>query len=316
MTLGAPGYPRLLGQIFAPPPGIFVQGGTRWVGDRPALAIVGSRAATPRGACLARGLAASMGGAGLTIVSGLARGIDTAAHEGALDADATTVAVLGSGLDRVYPVENEDLARRIARRGALISEFPFGVGPRAEHFPMRNRIVAGLSAGVLVVEAGERSGALITAGIALDEGREVFAVPGAPGDPGSQGTNGLIRAGARLVESASDVLEELGPAWGPFGSGADRTGGRGREPLESGACGDSSAPGSIPDAGRAPGGEAKRRAAVQSLLGETPRTADEIAERLGLPVQEILGDLVELELAGWARVWPGDRYARRENRAP
>ncbi len=299
VTFGSAGFPDPLARIARPPVGLFVQGSGLST-PRPALAIVGSRAATPRGRLFARDLAASLGAAGLSIVSGLARGIDTAAHEGALDAGAVTIAVLGSGLDHVYPRENAGLARRIAASGAVVTEFPFGASPLAEHFPMRNRIVAGCSAGVVVVEAGERSGALITASMALEEGREVFAVPGAPDDPGARGPNGLLRSGAKLVERASDVLEELEGAWGPFG-GAAPAGDRSASDLDADV-----------DAGGDEGADRGPTAgdAVRELLGRTPLSAGEIASKLGLPVREILGRLVELELAGLARAWPGGRYTR------
>jgi len=290
VAFGSVGYPDPLAHIARPPVGLFVRG-TGLSDRRPMLAIVGSRAATTRGRLFARELAASLAAAGLTIVSGLARGIDTAAHEGALDVGALTIAVLGSGLDCIYPRENTGLARRIAESGAVVTEFPFGVSPLAEHFPMRNRIVAGCSAGVLVVEAGERSGALITASMALEEGREVFAVPGAPDDPGARGPNGLLRCGAKLVECAADVLNELERAWGPFGTAtsvpertADRDGAGGDPPTGDG---------------------------VRDLLGTRPLGAGEIAMKLGVPVREVLERLVELELAGLARAWPGGRYTRR-----
>ncbi len=289
VTFGSAGYPDPLTRIARPPVGLFVRG-RGFPDGRPMLAIVGSRAATPRGRLFARELAASLAAAGLTIVSGLARGIDTAAHEGALDAGGATIAVLGSGLDRIYPRENTGLARRIATSGAVVTEFPFGASPLAEHFPMRNRIVAGCSAGVLVVEAGERSGALITASMALEEGREVFAVPGAPDDPGARGPNGLLRCGAKLVERAADVLDELEGAWGPFG--------------------DVASPGE-PSADDAGGGHTPTGDGVRDLLGTRPLSAGEIATKLGVPVREILERLVELELAGLARAWPGGRYTRR-----
>ncbi len=287
VTFGSAGYPDPLSRIARPPVGLFARG-SGLADQRPMLAVVGSRSATPHGRLFARELAASLASAGLTIVSGLARGIDTAAHEGALDAGALTIAVLGSGLDRVYPRENAGLAKRIAASGAVVTEFPFGTAPLAEHFPMRNRIVAGCSAGVLVIEAGERSGALITASMALDEGREVFAVPGAPDEPGARGPNGLLRAGAKLVERASDVLEELEGGWGPFQDTAS--------PGERSEDGVDSAP--------------PTEDSVRAILGTRPLSAGEIATKLGRPVREIIERLIELELAGLARVWPGGRYTR------
>jgi len=290
VQFGSPEYPELLTEVFRPPVGLFVNGdGLR--ARRVALAIVGSRAATPRGKLFARELAAALASVGLVIVSGLARGIDTAAHEGALDAEGRTVAVLGSGLDRIYPRENAGLASCIAGSGAVVTEFPYGTEPRSEHFPMRNRIVAGLAAGVLVVEAAERSGALITASIALEEGREVFAVPGAPDDPGSRGPNSLIRAGAKLVETASDVLEELEPAWGPL-----------RDRGHEGA--------GVAGVRRQGGGDAPRT--VEGVLDRTARTAEQIAAMVGTSVRDVLERLIELELAGVALAWPGGRYTRRQ----
>jgi DNA processing protein len=171
---------------------------------------VGARAATGLGLAFARVLARDLAAAGLTVVSGLARGIDTRAHRGALDAGGRTVAVLGSGLDRLYPEENAALAAQIERDGAVVSEFPPGTGPWKQNFPRRNRVIAGWGSAVVVVEAGAKSGALSTARAALDEGREVMAVPGHPSQPNAEGTNGLIRDGAALVRGAADVLAEMG----------------------------------------------------------------------------------------------------------
>lgn len=285
-------YPEALAEIARPPLALFVRGAdlrSAW----PALAIVGTRRASPEGLIAARGLAAEVAEAGLAVVSGLARGVDTAAHRGALDAAGTTVAVLGSGLDEVYPPENERLADSIAAAGAVVSEFPMSRGPRPGQFPSRNRIIAGLSVGVLVVEAGRRSGALITAARALESGREVFAVPGPIDRPGSRGPNGLIKAGAKLVESVADITEELAPAWGPF---------RARGEAAGLAAGGADAPG-----GPA-GGGACVAAQVRSALSSTPLGADAIAERLALPVSDVLAALTELELSGGARAWPGGRY--------
>jgi DNA processing protein len=180
-------------------------------GDDAAVAIVGSRRATAYGEAVARELAGELARRGITIVSGLARGIDAAAHRGALDAGGTTLAVLGSGLDEIYPPEHRELAAEVTTSGALLSEFPLGTAPLRLHFPRRNRIISGLSLGVVVVEAGVKSGALITAHHALEQGREVFAVPGRVHAQYSEGSNRLIKAGAKLVESWEDVLVELVP---------------------------------------------------------------------------------------------------------
>jgi DNA processing protein len=208
VLLGDAGYPERLRHISDPPPLLFVRG--RWPPPPlPPVAIVGARAATPGGCARARDMAAGLARSGVAIVSGLARGIDAAAHRGALDAGSWTAAVLGTGLDQTYPAEHAALAEEVAGQGALISEFPLGTSPRPGHFPRRNRVIAGLCVGVVVVEATHRSGALVTAGRALDFGREVMAVPGAPGHPLAAGTNALIRDGARLVRDAADVAEEL-----------------------------------------------------------------------------------------------------------
>lgn len=201
-------YPEPLRTLPQPPPFLFVAGAWR-PEDRKALAVVGTRYPSGYGTRMARELSSGMSEAGFTVVSGLARGIDTLAHEAALAAGAHTVAVLGSGLDWIYPPENVPLARRIAKQGCVLSEFPMGVAPHATHFPRRNRIISALSLGTLVVEAGNDSGALITADYAMDQGREVFAVPGAVHQPGSQGTHKLIQEGAHLVERAADIIRLL-----------------------------------------------------------------------------------------------------------
>ncbi len=203
-------YPGLVRPAHDPPPVLFVRGSLLPEESGRAVALVGSRAATPAGRALGRRMARELGAAGATVVSGLARGIDSEAHAGALEAKARTIAVLGSGLDRIYPPEHEALAAAIARSGALVSEFPMATPPHKSHFPRRNRILATWGRGVVVVEAGARSGALVTARLALDEGREVLAVPGHPSQPNSAGTNALIRDGAVLVRDAEDIAEELG----------------------------------------------------------------------------------------------------------
>lgn len=203
-------YPESLRHIYDPPAVLFGLGELDFRKSVAAVAIVGSRKATPYGQSIARKLAADLGACGLVVISGMARGIDTSAHLGALDAGAGTVAVLGSGLDVVYPRENARLMEKIAASGLVISEFPLGSAPTAWHFPLRNRIISGLSRAVVVVEAAERSGALITAELALEQGRDVLAVPGNVNNAYSRGSNRLIKQGARLVEGAGDVLEELG----------------------------------------------------------------------------------------------------------
>jgi DNA processing protein len=208
VLLGEPGYPLLLSQILDPPIALTFRG-SLFRSDALALAIVGSRRATHYGLEASRRFAKDLASAGLTIVSGLARGIDAAAHEGALEGKGRTLAVLGSGLDDLYPREHRRLADRIAERGALLSEFDLDEPPLSRNFPRRNRVLTGLALGTLVVEAAAKSGSLISARMALEQNREVFAVPGPVTSPASEGTNALLRDGARLVTRAEDVLEEL-----------------------------------------------------------------------------------------------------------
>ena len=214
VALGSPEYPAALAALYDPPPVLFVRGSL--ASGRRRVAIVGARGATPGGRTMAQDLARGLARSDIEIVSGLARGIDGAAHEGALSGGGMTVAVLGSSIDIVYPPEHASLAKRVSDRGAVVSEHPPGTPPAASQFPTRNRIIVGMSEAVIVVEAGSRSGALITARVALEEGRDVLAVPGRPADPLSFGPNLLIRDGAPLVRGIDDVLEHLGllPAQG------------------------------------------------------------------------------------------------------
>jgi DNA processing protein len=269
-------YPDWLRRIHDAPPRLWTLG--TLVGDEcpRAVAVVGSRAATPLGLAFARNLAADLAAAGLTVVSGLARGIDTAAHEGALAAGGRTVAVLGSGIDAIYPRENAPLARAIARRGAVVSEFPPGTGPWKQNFPRRNRTIAGWARATVVVEAGEKSGALHTARTALEEGRDVMAVPGHPSLAGCAGTNALLRDGAALVRDAADVLAELGLALPPRAASPTRADDR-----------------------------------VLGALGRAaPAGIDELAARTALPVPELLVRLSELELSGRVRRLAGALFVR------
>jgi DNA processing protein len=200
-------YPPLLKEIPDPPPLLVIAG--QLLPNSPSVAVVGSRSASRYGLSTAHRLSADLASSGITVVSGLARGIDTSAHEGALSRNGRTVAVLGSGLGRIYPPENTALARRISENGAVISEFTYHAGPEPHHFPMRNRIISGLCLGTVVVEAALKSGSLITARLAMEQNREVFAVPGSIQSHKSTGTHGLIRQGAKLVETVSDILEEI-----------------------------------------------------------------------------------------------------------
>ena len=247
------------------------------------VAVVGSRAPTAVAADFARALSADLAAAGWTVVSGLARGIDAAAHEGALKGRGRTIAVLGCGVDVVYPPGTERLRDRIASNGALLSEYAPGTRPFAGNFPARNRLISGLSRGVVVVEAASRSGALITARCALDQGREVMAVPGNPLFPHTAGSNGLLRDGAALVAGAADVLEVLG--WGgPAGRGGVNAGGEAAD----------ADPPSRNDPLRGAGAGGPERDILRFLA--TERHVDELAEGLGLPVRELLPRLLDMEL--------------------
>jgi DNA processing protein len=272
-------YPASLREIVDPPPVLFVMGDLL-PADVRALAIVGTRRATPYGRAVADRLARDLAVAGVTVVSGLARGIDTVAHRAALDAGGRTIAVLGSGLDQVYPEENKPLAQRIRDGGAVVSEFAPGVPPDAVNFPRRNRIVAGLSRGTVIVEAGLKSGALITADFALEQGREVFAVPGSVLSPMSVGPNELLKQGATPVTSAEDLLAALGA-------------GGGQPSLARG----------VPMLGA-------EESTVFDALGGDPRHVDELARELGLGAGEISATLAVLELKGLARQVGGMVYAR------
>jgi DNA processing protein len=272
---GEADYPALLDQTEDAPPVLVYEGDLR-LATRPCLAIVGSRNASAAGAKLARELAEAAGRHGLVVVSGLARGIDGAAHRGALASG--TIGVVAGGIDVVYPPEHRELQREIAKRGMLIAELPPGTEPLARHFPRRNRVIAGLSRGVLVVEAALKSGSLITARIANEQGREVMAVPGSPLDPRARGANALLKQGAALVETIDDVMEALG------GTLRDRPL---AEPAEDYAAGDP-----------AEADMKTARGRIQSLLGPTPVEVDELIRQSELPPGVVLTVLLELELAG------------------
>jgi len=274
-----PDYPPLLREIVDPPLVLYVHGRPD-VLARPQLAIVGSRNPTPVGRQNAVAFARALCDAGLAITSGLALGIDAAAHRAALEAGGTTIAVAGTGLDRVYPPSNRELARAIAERGALVSEFPVGTPARPAHFPIRNRLISGLSLGVLVVEAAEHSGSLITARLAAEQGREVFALPGSIHSPLARGCHLLIRQGAKLVETAAHVLEELGPL--------------------AAVSANARLPASAPDEALAP-----NERAVLDNLGYEPTSVDALIERSGLTPDTVSSILLQLELRGLVLVGPG-----------
>lgn len=286
IPLTHPRFPPRLREIPDPPLALFANGDIDLLGS-PQLAVVGSRNPTAGGRRTAYDFARHLASAGLGITSGLAEGIDAAAHEGALEGNGITVAVTGTGPDRVYPAVNRDLAHRILDSGLLVTEFPTGTGPKPGHFPRRNRIIAGLSLGVLVVEAAEKSGSLITARLANDSGREVFAIPGSIHNPLSRGCHRLIRQGAKLVETAGDILEELS-ALLP-------------------AATDTAPPTAMP--GVPPALDADYQELLD-LLGFDPVAVDALVARSGLTAETVSSMLLILELQGYVSAFPGGRYSR------
>lgn len=283
LCLGDEGYPTGLRFIHDPPPVLYVRGRIERE-DVEAVAVVGSRVASAYGLAAAERLGRDLAASGVTVVSGLAVGIDGAAHRGALAGGGRTLAVLGCGIDQVYPHRHRRLAEQIAASGAVVSDLPIGAPPEAHNFPRRNRLVAGLSLGVVVVEASEKSGSLITARLALEQGREVLAVPGEIGLERTRGTHRLIRQGARLVESAADVLSDVMP----WRLGDVRGAVRGPASL--------------------PSGDAER---VLAAFEETTEHVDRLIERSGLDAGRVLGILLELELAGQVAQYPGKLFVRK-----
>ncbi len=282
-----PDYPRALFDVADTPPILF-HVGRRDLLNRPSLAIVGSRNATPQGIENARAFAAALSAAGVTIVSGLALGIDAAAHRGGLDGEGSTLAVVGTGLDRVYPARHRELAHAIATHGALVSEYPPGTPPLKENFPRRNRLLSGLARGVLVVEATLSSGSLITARLAGEQGRDVFAIPGSIHSPFSKGPHKLIREGAKLVETAQDVLEELNI-------------GGGRVAVSAATAADD-AP--LPTA----------HAALLAAIAHDPADLDTLIARTQMSADAIAAALTTLELDGRVAALPGGRWRRAASR--
>lgn len=289
---GSPHYPELLEEIGSPPERLFVRGNPEVLG-LPTLAIVGSRNPTRGGVRNAFEFAKHLAASGFCIASGLAEGIDSAAHEGALAANAPTVAWLGHGIDTIYPARNRGLAERIASVGALVSEFPLGSTPRRGNFPARNRLISGSSLGTLVVEAARRSGSLITARLAAEQGREVFAIPGSIHNALSRGCHQLIREGAKLVESGADIVSELGPLAGHLlmqNAEADAAGGAAETAL----------PTHDPE-----------YVLLLAALGHDPRSADDLATESGLTIEQVSSMLLILELEGKIEALHGGYYARR-----
>lgn len=287
VTINDAAYPPLLRQIPDPPAYLYVSG--HLDAAAPCIAVVGSRHPTDYGLRTTHRLSRDLAMQGFTVVSGLARGIDTAAHEGALDGGGKTVAVLGSGLDRIYPAENRRLAGRIAASGAVVSEFPPEAGPDGHHFPIRNRIISGMCLGTMIAEATLRSGSLITARLAADQGREVFAVPGSIHSHKSTGTHTLIKQGAKLVEHAGDIIEELSPML--YAAGQD----------------DPSTP--------APAAPVltENEAGVCAILSPYPIHIDELGRRLSMDSARLAGLLLSLELKGQVRQLPGKFFVLDED---
>lgn len=306
ITLNDETYPWRLGEIYDPPLVLFVRG-QLLEHDEFSVAIVGTRRATPYGIRMAERLGRDLAAAGLTVMSGLATGIDSAAHRGALEAGGRTIAVLGNGVDVVYPRQNADLMDAIIRQGCVISQFPMGFKPAKGHFPRRNRIMSGMTLGTIVVQAPRSSGALITANVAAEQGREVFAVPGEVGVHASAGPHALIREGAKLVESADDVLVELNlPAdlrqW----------------PRESAQQDVGAAPAATASSPASPQTRAQPKAAVSdaekdvlSVLAPDGSFVDEIAAACRVSIAEALSALTMLELKGLVRQFSGKRFAPR-----
>jgi DNA processing protein len=287
ITCRDPEYPPLLLEIPDPPPLLYVHGNIEVLG-RMQLAMVGSRNPTPGGVRTATDFARHLAQAGLVITSGLALGIDAASHAGALAAGQPTIAVMGTGLDRVYPGSHRELAHRIAEQGALVSEFPLGAQPRPEHFPRRNRIISGLSLGTLVVEAAQRSGSLISARCAAEQGREVFAIPGSIHNPLARGCHALIRQGAKLVETAEDVVNELGAL------------------ALAGTLQDVASPTATVAASKLDPEYAK----LLDSIGFDPLPVDVLVETCGLTPAEVSSMLLQLELRGFVASSPGGLYNR------
>jgi len=284
-TLADEEYPRALLNIPDPPLLLYVKGRPDLL-NRPALAVVGSRNATPQGIGNAEAFAKTLSEAGLCIISGMAHGIDAAAHRGALrgqgNNQGSSIAIVGTGLDKVYPAANRELAHELAQFGALISEFPLGTPPLAANFPRRNRLISGMSAGCLVVEAGLQSGSLITARMALEQGRDVFAIPGSIHAPQSKGCHALLKQGAKLVETAQDILEELGELQ-PIST---------RDKIEQYA------------------GMKEPDSVLLDHIGFDPVDIDTLRTRCGLTVAELSAMLLALELEGLISTLPGGLYQR------
>jgi DNA processing protein len=285
ITLKEDAYPRRLRDIYDPPALLYVRGELRKE-DELAISIVGSRKTSPYGRWVTEKISQDLARHGVTIVSGMARGIDGLAHGGAISGGGRTIAVLGCGVDVIYPAENRNLFKKITDHGAVLSEFPMGSPPEGGHFPKRNRIISGLSIGVVVVQASAESGSLITAGYALEQGREVFAVPGNVGAEGSRGTHQLIKDGAKLVESSEDILEEILPQWQRERETAEKAGGPERD-------------------------LSKEEKTLYELLGESPLHIDALIRGSQFDPGKVSSLLLDMELKGLICQWPGKCFSRK-----
>ncbi len=321
LTLADPHYPSRLSEIASAPPVLFVRGDLGLL-QEPQLAIVGSRNPTPGGVQTTRAFASHLAGLGLVITSGMALGVDAAAHIGALES-GRTIAVLGTGPDRVYPAVHRELARRISAEGALVSEFLPGVGPQSGHFPRRNRTISGLSLGTLVTEAAPRSGSLITARYAAEQGREVFAIPGSIHSPLARGCHQLIRDGAKLIDSVDQLLEELAPqlrdylalpespaAAGPAARAVAVSAVSAAKPRQASA--DRRLPASPPAPAAPAAGIDPDYQRLLEAMGQDPVAADELVARTELSAQEVSSMLLLLELQGHVSCLAGGRYCRHQ----
>jgi DNA processing protein len=294
LTLDDADYPSLLRETFDPPVVLYVKGDVKGALSRPAVAVVGSRHCSTYGRNVAEMLARDLAGRGVTIISGLARGIDSAAHRGALDGGGLTVAVMGAGLDTIYPKENRRLAERIACQGALVTEFPLGTPPLSQNFPFRNRVISGLALGVLIVEGAERSGSLITARMAYEQGRDVFAVPGNITSSKSFGPNYLIKDGAKLVQTWRDVAEEF-----PVDLKA--------QILAAEAAANSPEQMSMDEVALS----AAERAVLSLIKRDEPVHIDQLFSRAGIGTGELMGALLRLEMLDRVRQLPGKSFVRK-----
>ena len=285
LTIADERYPLRLREIYDPPPLLYLRGELREE-DNFALSIVGSRKTSPYGRWITEKMSQEIVRHGITIVSGMARGIDSVAHGGAISGGGRTLAVLGCGIDVIYPPENRTLFGQIIDHGAVLSEFPMGSRPEGIHFPRRNRIISGLSIGVVVVQASAKSGSLITAEYALEQGREVFAIPGNVGADGSRGTNRLIKEGAKLVESSEDILEEILPQWKRMGESSIKV--------------------------QCPGeGLLDEEKIIYQLLSESPLHIDAIIRESRLDPGKVSGLLLDMELKGLITQWPGKCFTKK-----